>query len=849
VTRARVAQRLASAASRRVAFLIAPAGYGKTTALQHFLAEAGEPHVYFALRPQHESLVGFAHGLAAALSGIAPMAQCTIADALANLQRAPSSPQSLANWFRGHLADFTGIIAIDDVQLIDDDPQSVALLASLVDLTRDSIRWIFSARSLRNIPVASWLAYGYTDLPLTDAELALKLDEAVEIASTASPGLPQETVAQLHRLTGGWPTAFRFAVCATETSSDLERAAASTRRLTFQYLADQVYSNLNDDAKTLLTFGALLPEFDVEVLERAGFAGARSTLEDLHRRAAFLSQERDGTYRCHDLFRDFLIDRLLLRGEAFCDGQRRLAAAALAGCGRTLDALRMSVEGRFCEEIFGILTDWGFSFIDCGYGDEIRKALNVLPTGARQDEPLLLGLTARLESDGGRFERAAALLERAIRRCDDRALRAFLILRQSLVLFSLLKSPVDILEPVAFDASLAYQLRGELLSVLVCAYASFGPREKYDRYVAEAEIFCHTVESDIARAKIMQRLGFAAFAAGDGSRAARLSARSAGLAADQGLMKLAASAHAVSGTVAYLYEADLAKAMHFTEREADAGAKAGNPFVVRGTLAAHAAFAAQMGDVQRTDAFLQTFENGFVDDDPRLREMVVQAQALRAMWQHRFDAARGLFERAVSARFAEDRIVNKSFAAMAALLDNGKKDACRLLESAGADRAELDVRSRRYAELAAGLLDVAEALVNRTRPRSSVKHVWPSSCALNRMAGAIARDFSRGAALGSVDEYLSVLRQSNFGGIALALNAVSEALHGMESNSVRLTPRELEVLHLLANGAAPKEIATETKNSVNTIRTHIRSIISKFGCSGKDQAIRLARRRGLIETR
>jgi DNA-binding NarL/FixJ family response regulator len=62
-----------------------------------------------------------------------------------------------------------------------------------------------------------------------------------------------------------------------------------------------------------------------------------------------------------------------------------------------------------------------------------------------------------------------------------------------------------------------------------------------------------------------------------------------------------------------------------------------------------------------------------------------------------------------------------------------------------------------------------------------------------------------------------------------------------------LTPRESEVLALLADGLGNKEIAQRLNISEHTIKFHIRSILAKLGASTRTEAVSLGLRSGLIE--
>jgi DNA-binding NarL/FixJ family response regulator len=61
-----------------------------------------------------------------------------------------------------------------------------------------------------------------------------------------------------------------------------------------------------------------------------------------------------------------------------------------------------------------------------------------------------------------------------------------------------------------------------------------------------------------------------------------------------------------------------------------------------------------------------------------------------------------------------------------------------------------------------------------------------------------------------------------------------------------LTPRELEVLTLLAEGLEQGEIARQLVISPKTVSTHIERILSKLGVRSRAQAVALAYREDLV---
>jgi DNA-binding NarL/FixJ family response regulator len=61
-----------------------------------------------------------------------------------------------------------------------------------------------------------------------------------------------------------------------------------------------------------------------------------------------------------------------------------------------------------------------------------------------------------------------------------------------------------------------------------------------------------------------------------------------------------------------------------------------------------------------------------------------------------------------------------------------------------------------------------------------------------------------------------------------------------------LTPREIQVLELLAEGFANKTIAERLSISDQTVKFHVAAILGKLGVANRTEAVRVAVRRGLI---
>jgi len=75
----------------------------------------------------------------------------------------------------------------------------------------------------------------------------------------------------------------------------------------------------------------------------------------------------------------------------------------------------------------------------------------------------------------------------------------------------------------------------------------------------------------------------------------------------------------------------------------------------------------------------------------------------------------------------------------------------------------------------------------------------------------------------------------------------SNGVSGPVEGDVPLTPRELEVLTLLAGGLSNKAIARRLGISVHTAKFHVGALIDKLDAIGRTDAVAHAARRGVIQ--
>ena len=83
-------------------------------------------------------------------------------------------------------------------------------------------------------------------------------------------------------------------------------------------------------------------------------------------------------------------------------------------------------------------------------------------------------------------------------------------------------------------------------------------------------------------------------------------------------------------------------------------------------------------------------------------------------------------------------------------------------------------------------------------------------------------------------------------GFLIAARAPDEGRQDDDLILEPLTPRELDVLQLLAEGLANKAIARRLAISDQTVKFHVAAICGKLGAANRTDAVRRAFQRGLV---
>jgi DNA-binding NarL/FixJ family response regulator len=102
------------------------------------------------------------------------------------------------------------------------------------------------------------------------------------------------------------------------------------------------------------------------------------------------------------------------------------------------------------------------------------------------------------------------------------------------------------------------------------------------------------------------------------------------------------------------------------------------------------------------------------------------------------------------------------------------------------------------------------------------------------------------------EEIFNAIRVVSAGGSLLQPVVASKLLRHLSGDRAGdaldpMTDREMEVLRLMAQGRANKDIATALDISERTVKFHVSSILSKLGATNRTEAVALAAQHGIVD--
>ncbi|GAA1390368.1 LuxR C-terminal-related transcriptional regulator [Pseudonocardia kongjuensis] len=842
VDRAALAERLTRGATADLSLVCAPAGYGKTSLLAGWAAADDSTDTAWVSIDRDDNTPSRLW-----TSVVAAVIRCPSVPAGSRLRapwewRSGALPELVAE-FAGALAALPGPLrlVLDDVdELVD--PDAVHGLRILTRIKPASVHLVLASRFDPPLSLPRMRLGGRLQ-ELRAAELAFTPAEAAALLERSGLRLTPAQVDTLHTRTGGWAAGLRLAAFGLEAAADrtafLERFSGDDRSVA-DYLVGEILSGLPADRREFLRVISISNPVPTGLaVELSGLDEAGGLLDQLERRTSLLTSigTEPGTYRVQELLHTHLRADLERQGGRRVADLHAVAARWWADRGRPVPALEHAARAGDDALLTGMLHRLAVPLLLAGEHRAVRDALARLGPDTVADDHRLGLISALGHLEAGEADAARDDLDTARRRPPGHGDPADLAaLRTVAELFAGRPGPSGTGAPLPTEpgaAALARLGRGRALL----------GRDR-DRARAEFDVALSLSRRhgfEYLQAVSLSLLGVVAIETGDLRTTRSLCGSALALADDHGWdgTPLTATARAM---LAYteLARCACAEAQRIAAAGIAAGPAAASPQVWYVLRAVHGSALFDLGDRARGLAELQRARTEFGD-----RAIGAEPAAALAMLECR-----------------QALLLGHASAAQSALAWSAERtgECGELLtmrawaESAGQhrDRARALVRPvldgtvdtvLPVTAVDAWLLETSLAV--RADERFAARHALQTALTLAEPLDTV-RPFA--VAEPGVHELL-VHQDGGFGPADEMARRALRAGLGRTRQASMLSNREITVLELLPSLLSLDDIAVDLAVSVNTVKSHVRSIYAKLGVRSRRLAVAAAHERGLIGSR
>ena len=863
VQRKRLFDILDAGISDGLVLLSAPAGAGKTVLLSSWIAarRLPGPACWLSLDSDHNDACRLLDDLLSALRSSQLIERDSALDRLTPPVGARTE-RFLALLVNG-LAELRSpvILVLDEVHELTS-PQATAAIDFLVRHAPTQLRIVLAGRSDPPLPIERLRVNGeLTELRIAD--LAFHRDETAELCRQLELTLSDVDVDSLWARTEGWVAAVRLAAFSLHGHPEPARFLAEfagTDRAVADYLVSEVLAHLPADKREFMLRTCLVDTLSPELADAlTGMQGGTLTLAALeHLGAPVQSTDTEGRwYRYHPLFRELLRAHLRHAHPDEVAFLHRRAARWYARQGQVMPAIRHALAGEDWEQAGTLIADNWLDLFLCGRSAAMRGPIAQLPEDIVAADPRLASAFAGSRLQDGDLQDAE---------------RHLAIARRT-------RSEVSV-------------GTRESLDVVLAAVALHHARLRV--HVRDAERYARKL-TDAARASshhywtalhgfALANLGATCLWSGDLRAAAEHLQEALAVASEDGHEQIALDCLAQLAVI-HLLRGELTHAEELSSQAVELADQRGwceGPAAACAYLAS-ATCAYQRGEFEHAEGLLRNATNAAdtAEAPVRLATGLLQGLALAAAGPR--SAARGVLKlRAIRAELADGNPAPDFL--RIALEDAEPRVLMAAGETAQARVALADARARapecakllvRQAsiELHDGELEQAAQSLEQARAQhapdaspATLIEAWLLQALLDHAAGeerATAEALDRALALAerepfrdafllngaAVRELLELQAHNGTAHPALLevlLDGVGRRPSAGTTLPEPLTEREQRILRYLPTMLSNAEIGAEVFVSLNTVKTHLRSIYRKLGANGRADAVDRARRLGLL---
>ncbi len=321
--RARLVNLINQNIDKKLIILCAGAGYGKTTLLSQYFADADMAYVYYHLEKEDNDPAIFLSHLIAGFQKVNP----DFGKSLKRLTQFYNLPGQISEIVLGtfineviqNIKENTFIV-LDDYHTLSPATSIDSIISYFLNHLPENLHFIISTRYNPSISTVHLKAKGEILEINTDMFRFTKEEIRALLTALFSKKLDETQLDWLYKYSEGWPACIRLILQSYEMVKDLDLNSffkklqddsQQIEKNIFDYFAHEIFENESPEIQQLLVDCSLPDYLNSEICNTiSNRKDSNKILESLSKHNAFIYSLPDGNYRIHYLFREFLKNRL-----------------------------------------------------------------------------------------------------------------------------------------------------------------------------------------------------------------------------------------------------------------------------------------------------------------------------------------------------------------------------------------------------------------------------------------------------------------------------------------------------------------------------------------------------------
>lgn len=397
VERSQILTRLAPREARKLILISAPAGYGKTTLVSQWLQREAKDFCWLSLDSTDDEPIRFWRYL---IGAITTKVDTIGAETTSFLESTPvqleAAITSLVNTLNQYsVSGHSLTIVIDDFHVIQN-KELLQLFAYFIDFIPANIEVIITTRFEPSLPISRWSVKNWVD-QVYSSDLVFSYDES-KVFFNAYMGLTltDTQIEEIFNKTEGWIAAMQLTALSASSTPNSEQQYLSTRQLFADdrhfsdYILSEILEHQSKETSEFLLETACLLRLNEDLCDHIrDKTNSKEVLQHLLASNLFLIPLDQNQYwfRYHDMFRDALLKRARSTLHDKFIKHQKLAVEWLTEHNQAHEAIEQAVQLEDWELLTGLLSNHGNNLIHEGHHLPVLEWISKLPESLVSQSP------------------------------------------------------------------------------------------------------------------------------------------------------------------------------------------------------------------------------------------------------------------------------------------------------------------------------------------------------------------------------------------------------------------------------------------------------------------------------